>query len=80
MPLVIQTFLIFSIAYTACKLLKLSYDIAAPAGMIGASNFFELAIAISNHLIRYTKPCGAGSHRRCVGGSANYAYARADCE
>ncbi len=46
-PLVIQTFMIFFIAYYAAKKLKLSHDIAAPAGMIGASNFFELAVAVA---------------------------------
>ena len=46
-PLTIQTFLIFFIAYGASKLLKLPHDIAAPAGMIGASNFFELAVAVA---------------------------------
>jgi ACR3 family arsenite transporter len=46
-PLIIQTFLIFFIAYIAAKLLKLPHDIAAPAGMIGASNFFELAVAVA---------------------------------
>lgn len=46
-PLVIQTFLIFFIAYGASKLLKLPHDVAAPAGMIGASNFFELAVAVA---------------------------------
>ncbi len=46
-PLVIQTFLIFFIAYGGAKLLKLSHDVAAPAGMIGASNFFELAVAVA---------------------------------
>lgn len=46
-PLILQTFLIFSIAYIACKFLKLPYNIAAPAGMIGASNFFELAVAVA---------------------------------
>jgi ACR3 family arsenite transporter len=46
-PLVLQTFLIFYIAYYASKRLKLSHDIAAPAGMIGASNFFELAVAVA---------------------------------
>ena len=47
MPLIIQTFLIFGIAYVACYLLKLPHNIAAPAGMIGASNFFELAVAVA---------------------------------
>lgn len=46
-PLTIQTVFIFAIAYIASKLLKLSHDIAAPAGMIGASNFFELAVAVA---------------------------------
>lgn len=46
-PLIIQTFLIFFIAYGASKVLKLPYDVAAPAGMIGASNFFELAVAVA---------------------------------
>ena len=41
-PLIIQTFLIFFIAYLWAKFWKLPHDIAAPAGMIGASNFFEL--------------------------------------
>ncbi len=46
-PLIIQTFLIFFIAYGAARKLNLSHDIAAPAGMIGASNFFELAVAVA---------------------------------
>ncbi|WP_346899536.1 ACR3 family arsenite efflux transporter [Clostridium sp. UBA7503] len=46
-PLVIQTFLIFGIAYIWAKLWKLPHSIAAPAGMIGASNFFELAVAVA---------------------------------
>ena len=46
-PLIIQTFLIFFIAYGAAKVLKLPHDVAAPCGMIGASNFFELAVAVA---------------------------------
>lgn len=46
-PLIIQTFLIFFIAYGWAKMWKLTHDIAAPAGMIGASNFFELAVAVA---------------------------------
>jgi len=46
-PLVIQTFLIFFIAYFWAKLWRLPHAIAAPAGMIGASNFFELAVAVA---------------------------------
>ncbi len=46
-PLTIQTFLIFGIAYGWARLWKLPHNIAAPAGMIGASNFFELAVAVA---------------------------------
>lgn len=46
-PLVIQTFLIFFVAYLWAKAWKLPHNIAAPAGMIGASNFFELAVAVA---------------------------------
>jgi ACR3 family arsenite transporter len=44
-PLILQTFLIFFLAYGWSKLWRLPHSIAAPAGMIGASNFFELAVA-----------------------------------
>lgn len=46
-PLIIQTFFIFFIAYFWAKKWKLSHDIASPAAMIGASNFFELAVAVA---------------------------------
>jgi len=46
-PLTIQTFLIFLIAYGWSKAWKLPHDIAAPAALIGASNFFELAVAVA---------------------------------
>ncbi|MDD7462493.1 MAG: ACR3 family arsenite efflux transporter [Prevotellaceae bacterium] len=46
-PLVLQTMLIFFIAYGWAKWWKLPHEIAAPAGMIGASNFFELAVAVA---------------------------------
>ena len=46
-PLTIQTFLIFFVAYGWSKLWKLPHNVAAPAGMIGASNFFELAVAVA---------------------------------
>jgi len=46
-PLIIQTFLIFIIAYGWGKAWKLPHNIAAPGAMIGASNFFELAVAVA---------------------------------
>ena len=46
-PLIIQTFFIFSIAYGWAYKWKLTHDIAAPASMIGASNFFELSVAVA---------------------------------
>lgn len=55
-PLVIQTFLIFFIAYWAGKKLGLCHDVAAPAGMIGASNFFELAVAVAITLFGASSP------------------------
>jgi ACR3 family arsenite transporter len=44
-PLFVQTVLIFALGYALARLLRLSYDNAAPAAMIGASNHFEVAIA-----------------------------------
>jgi ACR3 family arsenite transporter len=55
-PLVIQTYLIFFIAYLSAKKLKLTHDIAAPAGMIGASNFFELSVAVAISLFGASSP------------------------
>ena len=55
-PLTIQTFLIFFIAYLASKKFKLQHNIAAPAGMIGASNFFELSVAVAISLFGPTSP------------------------
>jgi ACR3 family arsenite transporter len=46
-PLLIQTCLIFALGYALARLLKLRYEDAAPAAMIGASNHFEVAIATS---------------------------------
>ena len=46
-PLLIQTYGIFAIAYYAAKKIKLPHNVAAPACMIGTSNFFELAVAVA---------------------------------
>jgi len=49
-PLFIQTILIFAIGYWAARAMKLPYEDAAPAAMIGASNHFEVAIATATML------------------------------
>ncbi|MGH1470777.1 MAG: ACR3 family arsenite efflux transporter [Cellvibrionaceae bacterium] len=46
-PLLIQTYSIFFIAYGTAKFLRLPFNVAAPACMIGTSNFFELAVAVA---------------------------------
>ena len=46
-PLLIQTYGIFGVAYVGAKLLKLPHTVAAPACMIATSNFFELAVAVA---------------------------------
>jgi ACR3 family arsenite transporter len=46
-PLLIQTYGIFIIAYAAAYWLRLPHNVAAPACMIGTSNFFELAVAVA---------------------------------
>jgi len=55
-PLVIQTVLIFFVAYIGAKALTLPHNIAAPAGMIGASNFFELSVAVAIAVFGTTSP------------------------
>ncbi len=46
-PLLIQSYGIFLLAYSAARWLRLNYAIAAPACLIGTSNFFELAVAVA---------------------------------
>lgn len=46
-PLLIQTYGIFAVAYWGAKKLQLPHNIAAPACLIGTSNFFELAVAVA---------------------------------
>lgn len=46
-PLILQTIFIFLVAYIWGKVWKLSHDVAAPGALIGASNFFELAVAVA---------------------------------
>lgn len=46
-PLLIQSYGVFAITFIAARKMHLPYNIAAPACMIGSSNFFELAVAVS---------------------------------
>jgi arsenite transporter len=55
-PLVIQTYFIFFIAWYGGKKLKLNHAVCAPAAMIGASNFFELAVAVAIALFGLQSP------------------------
>lgn len=55
-PLIIQTFFIFFLAYLTSKKIGLPHSISAPAGMIGASNFFELAVAVAIALFGTSSP------------------------
>ncbi|MGQ1787447.1 ACR3 family arsenite efflux transporter [Saccharicrinis sp. GN24d3] len=55
-PLVIQTYFIFFIAWLGGKKLKLPHAVCSPAAMIGASNFFELAVAVAIALFGLQSP------------------------
>jgi len=55
-PLVVQTILMFSLTYGAGRLLRLPHRVAAPAAMIGGSNFFELAVAVAVALFGANSP------------------------
>ncbi len=55
-PLIIQTYFIFFIAWFGGKKLKLPHAICSPASMIGASNFFELAVAVAIALFGLQSP------------------------
>lgn len=46
-PLILQTYGIFALGYTTAKFIRLNHSIAAPACLIGTSNFFELAVAVA---------------------------------
>lgn len=56
-PLIIQTYLIFFIGYLGAKKLRINYAEAAPSAFIGASNFFELSVAVA--LILFGMKSGA---------------------
>lgn len=55
-PLILQTYFIFFVAWFAGRKLKLSHAVCSPAAMIGASNFFELAVAVAIALFGLQSP------------------------
>lgn len=55
-PLVIQTYFIFFISWYVGRWIKLPHPVCAPAAMIGASNFFELAVAVAIALFGLESP------------------------
>ncbi|TVR41040.1 MAG: arsenical-resistance protein [Cryomorphaceae bacterium] len=55
-PLIIQTYFIFFVAWYAGRFIKLPHPICAPASLIGASNFFELAVAVAIALFGLDSP------------------------
>lgn len=55
-PLILQTYFIFFISWFAGKRLKLPHAICSPSAMIGASNFFELAVAVAIALFGLDSP------------------------
>ena len=46
-PILIQSYAIFAIAYGAAWAWKVPHAVAAPCALIGTSNFFELAVAVA---------------------------------
>lgn len=55
-PLIIQTYFIFFVTWFSGKKLKLQHQVCAPAAMIGASNFFELSVAVAIGLFGLQSP------------------------
>jgi ACR3 family arsenite transporter len=53
-PIIIQTYSIFALAYGAAWMWRVPHSVAAPCGMIGASNFFELSVAVAIGLFGLT--------------------------
>ena len=78
-PLMIQTYGIFAIAYFIAKKIKLPHNVAAPACMIGTSNFFELAVAVADFFIWLTFWCCISYSCRSVSRSASDAFTRLFC-
>ena len=72
-PLVVQTYFIFFLGFGWSRLWHVPYEVAAPSGMIGASNFFELAVAVAISLFGLSSGATLATVGRCIGGSSGYA-------
>jgi hypothetical protein len=69
-PLTIQTVFIFAVAYRWMRAWKVRHAVAAPGSLIGASNFFELAVAAAIALFGLQSGAALGDRRRRAGGGA----------
>ena len=65
-PLLLQTYGIFIIAYLAAKWMKLPHNIAAPACLIGTSNFFELAVTVAISLFGLHSGAAILEFKKCI--------------
>jgi ACR3 family arsenite transporter len=65
-PIIIQSYGIFALAYGAAFALRIPHQIAAPCALIGTSNFFELAVAVAISL--FGRRLGRGSGDAVFGG------------
>ena len=64
-PITLQVYFNASLTYGLMKLLKVEHSVAAPGALIGASNFFELAVATAIALFGPGIGSGTGNRRRC---------------
>ena len=69
-PILIQVYFNSALAYGLMRWFRVPHDVAAPGALIGASNFFELAVAVAITLFGAGLGRGAGHRRRRAGGSA----------
>ena len=69
-PITLQVYVNSSLAYLLMRWLRLPHNVAAPGALIGASNFFELAVAVAITLFGARLGRGIGDSRRRAGGSA----------
>ena len=73
-PIVIQVYFNSGLTYLLMRRLRVEQNVAAPGSLIGASNFFELAVAVAITLIRRGLSRRVGDRRWRAGGSAGHAF------